>query len=182
MRLLGSIAQLWQFLFDIVIHQSVERYRHGKSVLKVQAQPKSLNDTQGITLGRILRQSADHSGPAAAPAFCSGFVEAKLPDVFRPNSLSSGQTSKLISGSRAHDAPPILLKLWLVFASADDDQSLFLGNPFPVSPSSLRRGRMNLWNSQPAGIWKQVLTGAKANPLHGSAKGHSRGAHLNARG
>src|SRR5258707_11329480 len=110
-----------------MIQQSIERYRHGKSVLKVQAQPKSLNDTQGIALGRILGQSPDHSGPAASPAFRSGLVEAKLPHICSPNPLPSGQTSKLISGSRAHDAPPILLKLWLVFASADDDQSLFSG-------------------------------------------------------
>jgi hypothetical protein len=29
---------------------------------------------------------------------------------------------------------------------------------------------MNVWNSQPAGICKQVLAGAKFYPLHGSAK------------
>jgi hypothetical protein len=41
---------------------------------------------------------------------------------------------------------------------------------------------MNVWNSQPAGICKQVLAGAKVNPLHGSAKGHTRGARQSADG
>jgi hypothetical protein len=109
MRLLGSIAQSWQLLFHIVIRQSVQRYRPGKPVFKIQAQPESLDHAQGICPGGILDHGADHPRPAAAPAFGCGFVEAKLPDVFRPNSLPAGQTSKLIPGSRAHHAPPVLV-------------------------------------------------------------------------
>jgi hypothetical protein len=92
-----------------VIHESVQRYRLGKPALKIQAQSESLDNAQGICPGGILDHGTDHARPAAAPAFCCGFVEAKLPDVFRPNSLPAGQTSKLIPGSRAHHAPPVLV-------------------------------------------------------------------------
>jgi len=41
MRLLGSIAQQWQFLLDVVIRKSIQGHGQAQSVLKIQPQSKS---------------------------------------------------------------------------------------------------------------------------------------------
>jgi hypothetical protein len=79
-----------------------------------------------------------------------------LPDVFTPNTLLSGQTSKLIPGSRGHIAPPVRVSLLSVFASADDDESLLSGTPPQYHLQACGAGQV-VWNSHLESACKPVF-------------------------
>jgi hypothetical protein len=102
MCLLGSIAELRQFFLDIVIDQNIERNRPAKSMLQVESLPKSVEPAKRVSTCWILAQRTDDLCSPAALPFRSGLVVAIFPDIFRPNSFPSGQTSVLIPVSRVH--------------------------------------------------------------------------------
>jgi len=54
MRLLGSIAQQWQFLLDVVIRKSIQGRGQAQSVLKIEPQSKSFENAERILRRRIL--------------------------------------------------------------------------------------------------------------------------------
>jgi hypothetical protein len=54
MRLLGSIAQQWQFLPDVVIRKSIQGHGQAQSVLKIEPQSKSFENSERIRRRRIL--------------------------------------------------------------------------------------------------------------------------------
>jgi hypothetical protein len=48
MCLLGSIAKLWQFFLDVVIDQSIQRYRPAESMLKIESLPKPVEPAKRV--------------------------------------------------------------------------------------------------------------------------------------
>jgi hypothetical protein len=71
-----------------VVYQSVERYRPRKSVLEIQAQPKSFENAQRIRPCRKLVERADDPGAPAALALFGRFVVAGLPNILPCESAS----------------------------------------------------------------------------------------------